>query len=119
MCDIVYKVIFRDLGGKPISIVAEGDAEVTYKVGEFVSAPEWLAVMGYHLIVFKTKQHAEKWSLSRSNEIWQVEAEDEINLPPMLSVGMLGWNNMIQKSDGDWPKGTRMYKRVKLLKRVK
>jgi hypothetical protein len=118
MGDIVYKVAYRDIEGNIVSRIAELAAEVIYKVDKFVSAPEWLAEMGYHLLVFESKKRAEKWHCSRFAEIWEAEAEDEVPLPDKLHLGYLLTYSKTEFSGADWPGGTRMYKRVKLLRRV-
>jgi hypothetical protein len=119
MGDKVYKVVGRLYTGDLVSCTVYGAAEVCYKVGEFVQAPGWLAKHGYHLVVFDTFNNAKKFIGEWDNlEIWEADAEERVELVPQMALnvisGMIYGNTFLNI----WPDGTRMYKRVKLLRRI-
>ena len=112
MSDIVYKCV--DILGDDISSMkATGKAEVKYRIGEFVEAPEWLAEQGYHLLVFDNIYDARNMLC----DIFKAEAEEEMPLPPRLFSNELE-NGLIEACTLPWPRGTKMYKRVKLLEQI-
>lgn len=116
MTDIVYKVTCPGPEGLPTSCSMANKAMVTYKRGEFVEAPRWLSKEGYHLLVFDNLEHAEDfWG----EAIWKAEAEEEILLlPKRHSISLTDAGELIGDT-GSWPTGTRMYKRVKLLEKIR
>lgn len=122
MSDIVYKVVH--MGQEPYesktysSRIVDGYAEVEYKEGKFVHAPRWLARRGYHLLVFDSIERAVEFVGYQSASIWESEATGEVELPPFLDGHVLGYYKKFVEDYGTWPKGTKMYKRVKLLRRV-
>lgn len=113
----VYKVVANKLSGDFTSMRAMGLAEVTYKIGEFVEAPDWLAKQGYHLCVFDTEKNAK--DMNMSFPIFLAVAEDRVSLPPLLMSDFLEMGEMEPFSDIKWPTGTLMFKRVKLIRRVR
>lgn len=99
------------------SLVARGPAETRYKVDEWAYAPDWLARLGYHLTAFRTLEQAIQF---RHDFIYEAVAEDPIQLPPKLDTYYLQLG--IFKEDEDfpnWPIGTVMYKKIKLLRRAR
>ena len=100
------------------SWVADGQAEVTYKIGEWVTAPEWLADYGYHLMVFDDLEDARQLEDSLHN-IFVCEVEDEVPLPEVdFMVDGLSYGEMYPHPSPGWPHGSRMFKRVKLVREV-
>lgn len=112
---IVYKVVHRYKTNILTSYAAEGQSEVKYEPGEFAKAPEWLAEKGYHLLVFDHLDAA--LDFSPKAEVWRAEAEEEMELPKRLTFASL-FGGFIKTYEDNWPKGTHMYKRVKLLEKV-
>lgn len=127
VADEIYKVVRAPAGGrfrrKRFSVVASDDAAVFYKVRRWVEAPKHLARRGYHLlafdslpeaIAFKRRPHAPE-----ALEIWRAEGEGEVKpLPQMLVPLFLDETDELTPWEHDWPAGTVMYKRIKLVERV-
>ncbi len=116
-----YKVVNKERSGALISIYVDGKAKVEYKIGEFVEAPDWLAKEGYHLLVFDNLKDALTfYEEDVSLQLFECECKDEVELKEYLSTSFLeiGCLRSLTIIFG-WPEGTRMFKRVKLIKRVR
>lgn len=115
------------------SLTVRGDPRIQYRVAEFVEAPAWLADQGYHPCVFGdvpslrafASDHgyslpgypAGRFSQSIASA-WKCEVEDEVKLPCMLNTWALERRIFHPSRFQDWPSGTRMFKRIKLLTRL-
>jgi len=90
-----------------------GKASVKYSTDEWSEAPEWLAEKGYHLTYFDDLWIAESW-LSIADRIWLVDIEGKVSLPRMAAASAVG-DGFLKLGGPDrrnWPKGTRMAKRI-------
>ena len=123
-----YKVIARKkrTGYKTrvlYSAIVYNKAGIRYKKLGWNVAPKWLAEMGYHLLAFRTIEDAVKFGLDEglvSVDIWEVELMGIIKkMPPKLDIGQICYGNKKAVPFGDWPEGTIMAKKVKLIKKVK
>lgn len=123
-----YKVIARtkDLKRQKYimySAVVRDKARVRYKKLGWNVAPKWLAQNGYHLVAFRTIEDAVKFGLDEdlvSVDIWEVELMGIIKkMPPKLDIHQICRGNKEAVPFGDWPEGTIMAKKVKLIKKVK
>lgn len=113
---IVYKVLNRDRNGVLSSAAVSGLADVHYGDWYWSTAPEHLAEMGYHLLVFSNFDDAAGWAGS-AFAVYRAEAEEQIDpMPPSLDVGQVNrLKHPYSHSHHDWPEGTMMFKRVRLL----
>ena len=119
-----YYKLTAELEGQQYSFYMHGTgAGVEYKVSEWVEAPKWLAKEGYHLFVFNNlknvKNFIEKKGFNKSTRLWLCEIEGKFDkLPHYIS----GWNLMsgsINPSIAfNFPKGTVMARKVKLIKLI-
>lgn len=116
---------FKVLQFDQTSIVANGYAKVQYKEGRFVTAPLPLAQIGFHLCVFMTLETATAAmaEFSWPGEIWEVDARGEVPLAKgTLSMHRFEKDGMViyrpSDSDPGWAEGSKMYKKVKLIRRV-
>jgi hypothetical protein len=121
----VYKAVRRKIHNGRVqytSVLAIGKAEVCYKVGEYVEAPDWLARRGYHLFVFDSLDDAiNAFPYTQSVfELWEAEAQgvrEPRDIPGMcfskLAEGVFKPSGM---SLGG--KGVLLAKRVKLVRKV-
>ena len=116
---IAYKVLSVTDCGILISHIAENAALVQYDLDKEITAPKWLADVGYHLLVFDTLRNAENYNNDRPGiVIWEVEV-DEL-LPPLtrgdmtnLDKGFLTCTQALP-----WPDGTYMARSLKLVRQV-
>jgi len=103
------------------SAVVYNKAGIRYKKLGWNVAPKWLAQMGYHLLAFRTIEDAVKFGIDQdlgSVDIWEVELMGIIKkMPPKLDIHQICCGNTVPF--GDWPEGTIMAKKVKLIKKVK
>jgi len=116
-----YKVI-SSVDSSLHSAIVGGKALVTYKPGEFVTAPQHLAQQGYHLLVFADIHSAKDFTdlmSTGTHVIWSCECEEEMPLPPICSLFDIHRGRLQPLSVGSWPAGTKMFKRVKLLEMVR
>lgn len=125
---IYYKVVQNRPGDFELkSKVARYNAMVTYQEGVYIEAPAHLANMGYHLCVFRSLKQARLFIFDTpiSSAIYAAHVQGVIKvLPPRLRVTYISQNTKISIRDGlddlepNWPIGTVMAKKVKLLERV-
>ena len=123
----VYKVVSRSTvsthsppSWKYTSSVVKGKAEVTYMVGEPVSAPRWLEDLGYYLTAFKTLEDAKHFSKYTSSVIFLADVNVIIEeLPPALSIRDLFWGGHKELTNPSWPDGTVMCKELTLIEEVR
>lgn len=104
-----------------------GKAMVQYVVGQWVYAPQWLAVSGYHLTYFESLYFARRHlglgcGLDTSFCIWSCEIRHEVELPPILWPTELDNGRKVKivpltsnSSAINWPDGTRMAHAIKIL----
>ena len=112
----VYKVVSIE-NGKFCSAIADGAACVEYKPDKWAETPKWLAEKGYYLTAFRDLESARNFVFG-DTEIWKAEAEGIIEeLPPLLTFSKLRLRLFLREAF-DWPFGTIMCQRIKLIKRV-
>jgi hypothetical protein len=110
-----YKVVKEGLK----SLVVDGKAKVQYKIGEWVSAPEWAQKEGYHLLVFDSLEIAKLWKGNIQVFIFEVEIKNKIKKMPLsCSYCHVCCGELIPSGVVIWPPGTVMAKKVKLVRRV-
>ena len=123
----VYKVV-RKVEGRLVSAVASAagpGVKVIYKIGGWVSAPRWLRREGYHILAFHSIEDAKEWIegmhpvLADGLEIWEARGEGIINpRKRAIPIWFLKVGLMDERYGFEWPIGTVMCKRVKLIKKV-
>ncbi len=118
----MYKIIKKD-GKQLCSSWVTGEAQVTYVKGKWMKAPEWLAGLGYHLLVYKTLEEAVEDCLMLnfmcSCEIWKCRVKGIIkNMPPAGSTDKLAHGHLYAANFYRWPVGTVMVQSLKLTKKV-
>ena len=109
---ICYKVTSKN---NMSCIVYDLEFGVQYSTKDFVEAP----IGG--LFVFNTLEDAEKAD-STKRSIWECECEEELKdfpLPYMFNKMMFAWERRHYSYSRFYPDGTRLFKRVKLLRRIK
>ena len=103
------------------SAMVFGCASIIYEIGEYVKAPGFLSKRGYHPLAFTNKKAAkafQKTAMMDKSKLWQADGEDRVKpLPKMLQWGLLG-AGYFDDAWVDWPKGTAMFEKIKLLKEV-
>ena len=115
MC-YAYKVLWKD---SLKSAYAPHTACVEYKLGRWVKAPGWLARRGYYLTVFRSLNDARKYRSSLVQDIWLCEVSGvKTDLPYVCYLAGLSRGEM-EPMPRDWPEGTIMARRVKIIKIVK
>lgn len=109
-----YKVVLEKTDDYE-SLIVSGEAEVKYKVNEFVIAPQWLLSRGYGLTVFKTLSQAVKWGAGYAEAvIFKVKVKKIMKLPKFCNPSVIS-NGIFQISHGaTWPEGTVMVEEVML-----
>ena len=119
-----YKVLRIGSRGGLISCVAQGKAAVRYRKDRYNTAPPWLAQIGNHLTIFTNLRLAKDFRSSVC-QIWSVHAvgvfEPYKDQTIPLNDLKRGWKPSKNNSWGGfkkWPKGTKMAKKVRLVKRV-
>jgi len=111
-----YKVLTND----QTSISAEGDLEVSYTTRKFVEAPKFMQDKGYHLLVFLTKKDVSKFAmLNNTSHIWKCECQEVQydDLPQRKRINYGRFDPFVFPVE--WPPGTVMAKKVKLIQKVK
>jgi hypothetical protein len=109
-------------------------ASIVYDIGKWCEPPRWLSQMGLGICTFEELLFARQFTdtaymfppdgnISAADPtfpIFEVEADGEIfPLPTFASIESLdhfGWFHPLPKAN--WPEGTRMFRRVKLLREV-
>lgn len=114
------KKYYKVLSGGEKSPMAEGQAAVQYTTNGFVSAPEWLAKKGYHLLVYDNLEEARKWRRDSYTSIWEVEVKNVIENPvPRASLLQLKLGVIVPHRPAvAWPQGTIMVEEVKLIRQI-
>ena len=119
---IGYKVVRHESSDRLYSCIVRNKAQVEYKSNQWVQAPRWLAQQGYYLIFFDSFEAARNFISTEPllEEIWKCEIKEEIkNLPPRCDASNLGSGIKIESiANGRWPWGTKMAKKIKLIKKV-
>ena len=124
-CYKIVRVKKRKNGERYFSFWAGDGAKVEYKIGEYVGTPDWLKKQGYYLTVFENiktlKQYAKKRNLEPELFRYFIcDCEEKVNLPRIagyvdyIKHGIL----VLSKYHAEWPRGTRMFKKVKLIKEI-
>ena len=94
------------------SAIVIGAASVRYYHDRWAKAPKWLRDKGYGLLVFKTLIAAR--SFIPGSIIYKCHIrKQEKELPQMMKYCLLSNKNIC--IDGDWPEGTVMVDKVKLV----
>lgn len=105
-------------GEVPFSWNTYGKYLLKYPPGVWVEAHPEAQELGYHILVFDTMWNAMEYYINRC-EIWECEVEDEVPLPPQLKPWSLRLHGFADAEPGEgWPDGTRMFKRIKLTRRI-
>lgn len=96
--------------------LTRGLAQVEYFLGEWATAPEWLAARGYYPTVFSSFDEADEFAREipvRCAVIAvDVRAGDQVPLPPRLCTAELEAGEM-KTAETDWLSGTEMYRAVR------
>lgn len=129
----MYKVVAKRRGILA-SAMCVGEAAINYHIGKWCEPPRWLSQVGYGILTFEELLFARQftnaayffapgWSIMAADLkflIFEVEADGEIfPLPTFASINHLdrfGWLHPSPKVN--WPEGTRMFRRIKLLREV-
>lgn len=99
------------------SLAVTGRANVIYQQGVRAQAPDWLANLGYGLLVFANVWYAYNGANLWGNTIWLAECEEPMPLPPRLDMGYLyngpsaEYPKPLTVRD-QWPEGTLMFRYV-------
>lgn len=107
-----------------VSVFAQGKAQVKYTPKKWAEAPKWLKEKGYHVLAFNTRRDAKVWIDGLQMvfpycalEIWEAEADAVREPKEMLDFTLLP-QGIAVRWDHEWPLGTVMCRRIKLLKKV-
>ncbi len=119
---IVYKVVFK-YGKKLVSIVASGKARVTYKVGKWCKAPQFLKENGYDVLAFRNLSRAVWFSgemgpyaIIFKSEATGVRETTGIN---RLSLQEIDGGKIELYLDAPFPPGSVFCEKIKLIEEVK
>jgi hypothetical protein len=121
----VYKLVF--VSGRHLeSYAALAGARVRYRVGRWVTARKPLAERGYHLLVFDSIENLQDfmkmYQLDDTLVHGYLAQADGIiaNPPPPALFYKVSKDkyDILPTPGAEWPKGTLMAKRVKLIKRI-
>jgi len=132
---IYYKVVMRQVlqtdcitppaERKLFSCFAKGLARTQYKVGEYVSAPDWLPKCSSFLFVFNCLDAAHSFRKQATNtSIFRCEAKGvKRDLPCFLNVNLLAEGKVYSSyktwaTKGRFPLGTVAVREVKLIEEV-
>ena len=127
---IVYKVVRRasplkeEIVWKSAVMTRAGCVE--YVLGEWAQAPDWLREFGYHLLAFRTLSDARGFATVENEPlaghcIFKSEAEVMPIYPAPMNVWNIDAKGGFLKRDlstNDWPPGTVMCRRIKLLEEI-
>ena len=114
-----YKVVSLNNDGTLISNVSLGKAMVHYKVGEWVSAPQWLASQGYHLFVFRGLKGAEAFQCFDEDLVYKCLVRGVAHeLPKFLQAYDLAIGRFKACKGAVFSPGTKMVEQVKLTELV-
>lgn len=116
---VIYKFVSSDR--KSIAVYNFNGA-VQYKQGEFVSAYPQYVEAGYHLLAFNNQKNAINTAIyyGWTGYLWLAIGKEEVTpIPSMLSRYELDkvdrGKPFIPICKRDWPEGTVMYERIKLI----
>lgn len=118
----MYKVVYDHAGCK-LSCVTTGQAELQYSENHWTTSP-WPE---YGPLVFETLGQATIWLYGSDGtrprilqEIWECETKEEIApLPPICHLYKVHSGQFeADYHSPPWPKGTRMFKAVRLIRKV-
>lgn len=117
----MFKVV-SIVDGNFVSYVADGEAEVTYRLNKWSIAPGYLAAMGYHLTVFENMYFALQFTkrihldFDTTWALMKVDACREVALPKRCDLASIQKSGSFFSASVRWPAGTRMFKLVKPIK---
>jgi len=119
------KIVYNK-NGNLISAIVRDKPCVTYSTKKYVKAPEWCSKYGYYLTVFKSWEVFRKsylnffsiFELPDNYEVWKVSVKGKVKLPPFLVCDYLEEGRFVLNKTKDWPVGTEMFKKVKLIERI-
>jgi len=117
-----YKVVSK-LRADYYSAIVKIIARTEYKIGKWIRAPNWLAKKGYYLTVFRYRCHAVEFihhnDAIQNPRIFRCLVKDPIyHHPEKCSIYNLNFGNLYRVGE-KWPQGTKFYKQVKLIEKVK
>lgn len=104
-------------GEVPFSWNTYGKYLLKYPPGVWVEAHPEAQANGYHILVFNTYHNARAYHTHRS-EIWECDVTGEVELPPHLNPVSFRKHGFKAGPGDGWPHGTRMFKRIRLIRRV-
>lgn len=117
---IKYKAVRVTLGGERVSLNVGGRAEILYERNRWIEGiPEHLE-RNLGICVFDNKGHASSHVASREGpfEIWSCEVDGKLNLGVFHDMDFLEQGMFVETPNYNFPRGTEMYKRIKLIERV-
>lgn len=117
-----YKLVQYE-GGRLVSYAAHDRAKVEYFPHEPSEAPAEMAEHGYYPLAFDTLENLEMNSCRDPHEqVWECECEEEVPLPIRLNICIMDWKGIERALEygetGEWPTGTRMFKKITLTERI-
>jgi len=118
-----YKVVSLNKAGTLVSNVSIGKARVHYNIGEWVSAPQWLASQGYQLFVFNYLRGAAAFHCFGYGLVYKCLVRGVApELPKFLQTHGLAigrFKACKEAKESLFPPGTTMVKQVKLTELVR
>ena len=120
--DLRYKLV-KKVGDSRVSMI-ETPGSVIYSTDCYTVALRECSKAGYFLTVFRTELLARQFEkvlwvgLPVTTELWLVACKGrlKITLPPRLQPGIDIWFYPFRGFR--WPRGTEMYRRVKLIRKL-
>jgi hypothetical protein len=117
--------IIKKVNEEKTSCIVPSEAGVVYKEHQWATAPEWLQKAGYHLLVFNNVEDALSFTTDIFDsdiygdiELWTCKVRGKIRRLPEHCYFFVLDERQLCGSGKDWPEGTEMYKKVKLVKRI-
>jgi len=126
------KVVSERTDGTFTSLFTPPSATVKYAVGEWTTAPEWLANLGHHVTFFDGVDAADAFlmdlspsvvSSKRARLFYCTVELPLVQLPPISTFTALSKRTVlpVQKKSGlrdEWPEGTVSARRIMLVSEV-
>lgn len=106
------------------SAAAGGEAGVRYIPGQDTEAPKHMAEKGYHILVFDSLENiVREYGITTVPHlcIWKCECTNQVELPERLDIyylSRLGLDAALLHPSSDWPYGTMMFEKVRLIERI-
>jgi hypothetical protein len=120
---LYFKVVDRDDDtGDIFSCSVNGKAVVRYYTNKYVSAPKWLRDKNYNLLVFTSKEDAEVFIHTEGMGFTRIYScriiGIQTKLPFRCDIGELSSGKIVKAYLPEFPPGTVMAKKVKLIQEV-